>query len=464
VFLTVAAVSSSAQAFKTLYEFTGGTDGSYPVGPLIQGLNGSFYGAAVGTTNGTIFSTTAQGKLTTQAILAGNSGPANLVLDNNGTYYGTELTGGVEFDGETFQLTPSGQFTIMYQFIGGTDGYWPSPLMQAADGNLYGTTYGGGNFGCNPPHGCGTVFRALSNGVITLYSFGTKDLGMYPAAALTQGPDGNLYGTTSAPLPGSSGAGTVFRITLSGKLTTLYQFCLQSGCPDGSTPNSTLVLGADGNFYGTTLYGGDNTCGSGGCGTIFKITPQGKLTTLYQFQGSWPLGVTPSALIQATDRNLYGTTQQGGDSKCGQGNGCGTFFRITPSGTFTLLHTFESSDGENPGAVVQGTNGLFYGATTLGGLNNCSNGCGTLFTLNVGAGQFVRTAPTAGKAATKVIVLGNNLTGTSSVSFNGTTAQFTVVSPTEITTTVPTGATTGKVTVTTPGGTLVSNVNFIVTH
>lgn len=466
VFLTAATIPSAAQTFKTLYEFTGSTDGSYPVGPLIQGLNGKFYGATDGGTEGTIFAATGQGTITTVSLLPTNSGPASLVLSNDGNYYGTEVTGGPDFDGLTFQQTPAGQFTIMYQFAGGTDGYWPSPLLQAADGNLYGTTYGGGNLACNPPRlrGCGTVFQATRNGVVTLYEFSTKDLGVSPATALTQGLDGNLYGTTSAPTPGSSGGGTVFRITLQGKLTTLYKFCQLSGCPDGSAPNSTLVLGADGNFYGTTLYGGNTACGSGGgCGTIFKITPQGKLTKLYQFEGSWPQAVNPSGLIQATDGSLYGATQQGGDFNCGQGYGCGTFFKITPKGTFTLLHTFESSDGANPGAVVQGTTGILYGATTLGGLANCGNGCGTLFALSARRGPFVKTAPVAGAVATPVIILGNNLGGTSSVSFNGSAAQFTVVSPTEITTTVPVGATTGEVTVTTPRGTVASNTKFIVT-
>lgn len=465
VFLSAAAIPSPAQTFKMLYQFTGSTDGAYPVGPLIQGLDGSYYGAAEGTTNGTLFVATAQGGLTTVGILPGNSGPANLVLDNDGNYYGTELTGGPDFDGLTFRLAPGGQFSVLYEFSGGADGYWPSQLMEAADGNRYGTTYGGGDFVCNPPRqrGCGTVFLATLNGVVTLYRFGIHDLGVSPVAGLTQGTDGNLYGITSAPAPGGSGAGTVFRITFSGKLTTVYQFCKRSGCPDGSTPNSTLVLGADGNFYGTTLYGGDNKCGSGGCGTIFKITPQGTLTTLYKFHGNWPLGYNPAGLMQATDGYLYGATQQGGDSKCGQGNGCGVLFRIATNGrSGGLLHTFESTDGADPGSVMQGIDGLLYGAATLGGLSNCGSGCGTLFTLNIGAGQLVRTAPTSGAVGTTVIILGNNLTGSSSVSFNGTAAQFTVVSQTEITTTVPAGATTGKVTVNTPGGALVSNVNFIV--
>jgi len=454
--LLIATAVSSAQSFKTLYNFTGGADGSYPVAPLIQGLNGNFFGATNGATGGTIFDVTAQGTLTTLAILPGNSGPASLVLGSDGNYYGTELTAGGEFSGDVFQLAPGGQFSVLYTFSGGTDGYWPWSLVQGTNGILYGTTFGGGNFACNAPHGCGTVFEVINRTVVTLYSFGTKDPGVSPEAGLVLGPDGNLYGTTSSPQPGLSGGGTVFRITPNGKLTTLYRFCLQSGCPDGNNPSSTLALGADENLYGTTQFGGDNTCRTGGCGTIFKIAPGGKLTTLYTFHGSWPLGVAPSALIQATDGNLYGATLQGGNPNCGQGNGCGTLFKITRGGKVTLLHTFELTDGENPGALVQGTNGILYGATVLGGLNNY----GTLFTLNLGAGLFVETVPAAGKVAANVIVLGNNLTGASSVSFNGTAAQFSVISPTQINATVPAGATTGFVTVTTPTATLTSNVPF----
>jgi uncharacterized repeat protein (TIGR03803 family) len=457
--LLIAVSVCPAQTFETLYNFANGSDGSYPVGPLIQGLNGNFYGATNGTTSGTIFDVNAQGTLTTQAILPGNSGSANLALGSDGNYYGTEPTGGGEFSGTLFQLASGGQFSVLYTFSGGTDGYWPSSLVLGTNGILYGTTFGGGNFGCNAPHGCGTVFEVLNRTVITRYSFGTKDAGISPEGGLALGPDGNLYGTTSAPQPGTSGGGTVFRITPTGKLTTLYRFCLQSGCPDGNSPSS-LTLGADGNFYGTTQFGGDNTCRTGGCGTVFKITPGGTLTTLYAFPGGWPLGVGPSAVIQATDTNLYGATFQGGDSTCGQGNGCGTLFKISRSGTFTLLHTFELSDGENPGALLQGTNGILYGATAVGGLNNY----GTLLTLSLRVRSFVETVPTAGKVAANVIILGNNLTGTSSVSFNGTAAVFQVISSTEISATVPTGATSGKVTVTTPSGSLVSNTRFYVTH
>jgi len=160
-------------------------------------------------------------------------------------------------------------------------------------------------------------------------------------------------------------------------------------------------------------------------------------------------------LIQATDGNFYGTTYLGGASDEG------TVFKITSAGTLTTLHSFCSesgcADGGTPGgALVQGTNGTFYGATAGGGTNDD----GTVFSLAVGLGSFVETLPTSGKVGAAVTILGTNLTGATSVTFNGKAATFTVVSSTEITTTVPTGATTGKVKVVTPSRTLSSNVSF----
>ena len=279
--------------------------------------------------------------------------------------------------------------------------------------------------------------------------------GGYPYGGLIQGTDGNFYGTTRNG--GAQNYGTVFKITQTGTLTTLYSFCFQSGCTDGYFPESRLVQAANGELYGTTVGGGvSSTCT--GCGTVFKITPAGTLTTLYTFEGQADGGGPSSGLIQATDGNFYGTAAGGGEtSSCG---GCGTIFKITPAGTLTPLENFDLTDGSTPYAgLVQATNGNVYGTTAFGG----AFGAGTVFSLSIGLGPFVETLTASGKVGAAVTILGNDLPGATSVTFNGTAAKFKVVSSTEIKTTVPSPATTGKVKVVTPSHTLTSNLNFRVT-
>jgi uncharacterized repeat protein (TIGR03803 family) len=277
---------------------------------------------------------------------------------------------------------------------------------------------------------------------------------------------------------GGTVGGTVFRITPSGKLTTLYTFCSQSACTDGSVPLAGLVPASNGDLYGTTEFGGANDAcyniygAELGCGTVFKITPSGKLTTLYSFcaQSECTDGSMPMAgLVQATNGDLYGTTWHGGlatnISNCfGYQPGCGTVFKIIPGGTLTTLYSFCPPGGiDCPGGqftaagLVLDTNGDFYGTTWGGGTVDSA---GTVFSLSVGLGPFVKTLPISSKVGAAVKILGTNLTGAISVTFNGTAAVFTVVSKSEIATTVPAGATTGTVQVATPGGTLSSNVPF----
>ena len=297
-----------------------------------------------------------------------------------------------------------------------------------------------------------------------LHRFDGTD-GSSPYAGLVQATGGNLYGTTE-----TGGAnnyyGTVFKITPSGTLTTLYSFCSQSGCADGANPYAGVVQDTNGNFYGTTGGGGVT---SGG-GTVFKITPSGTLTTLYSFcsESDCTDGADPAGLVQATDGNFYGTTSGGGvnGTDCGSG-GCGTVFKITPSGTLTTLYSFcpqgrVCEDGRAPVGLVQDTNGMFYGTTAIGAhISDCrSVGCGTIFSLSVGLGPFVKTQPASARVGGFVEILGTNLTGATSVSFNGTPAVFRVVLNSLIKTTVPAGATTGTVQAVTPGGTLSSNVPF----
>lgn len=345
-------------------------------------------------------------------------------------------------------MTPAGKVTTL-----ATNFYSYGALIQANDGNLYGASSNGGTYGD------GSVFKISPSGVVSvIYSFDSSDGGPYgPYGGPVQATDGNFYGVTYWGGGSSScaeGCGAVFKVTPAGKMTVLHSFCDLSNCPDGQRPIGALVQASDGNLYGTTSEGGTE-----GEGTLFRITTSGKLTTLYSFcsqpnctDGSYPYG----GLVQATDGNLYGTTANGGIY-----NGYGTIFQVTLAGALTTLQSFNSADGESPeSGLLQSTNGAFYGTTFGGG----SYGEGSVYSFDMGFGPFIATKPTSGKVGVAVIILGNNLTGASSVSFNGTAAKFTVVSSTEIKTTVPSGATTGTVEVTTSKTTLKSNTKFRVTQ
>jgi uncharacterized repeat protein (TIGR03803 family) len=479
------AIASPAQTFTTLVSFDG-TDGANPNAGLVQGRDGSYYGITTnGGTNrsvcvndcGTVFKITPTGTLTSLYSFCaqtrcpdGDTPYAGLVQGTDGNFYGTTWYGGANSSacyglgcGTVFKITSGGTLTTLYSFCAQkncTDGAYPQDrLVLGTDGNLYGTT----DFGGSGYHG--TVFKITPAGKLTtLRSIWPNGI---HAGRLVQGRDGNFYGTT---LGGGRVGGTVFKITPSGKLTTLYSFCSQSRCTDGYYPNG-LLQGSDGDFYGSTFGGGayhNSPCNDfRGCGTIFQISPAGTLTTLYSFcaQTGCPDGYNPVAVVQATDGNFYGPTSNGG------ANNYGTIFQITPTGTLTTLYSFcpngyPCADGTNPDAgLVQGTNGNFYGTTPTGGASTaCDSGCGTVYGLSVGLGPFVSFVRSSGKVGWKVEILGQGFKGTTGVSFDGTAANFVVHSATYLTATVPQGATTGFVTVTTPGGTLQSNIPFRVTQ
>ncbi|HVM62240.1 MAG TPA: choice-of-anchor tandem repeat GloVer-containing protein, partial [Verrucomicrobiae bacterium] len=272
---------------------------------------------------------------------------ASLVQGADTCFYGTAAYGGVNGFGTVFRITPAGALTSLWSFANGTDGANPyAGLVQASDGSFYGTTSGSGS----GPGANGTVFRITSSGsLMTLWLFSGGSDGAAPYGGLIQGIDGNLYGTTSAG--GANANGTVYRITTSGTFTTLWPF---SGASDGATPYGGLVQGVDGNLYGTTTGGG-----ASGNGTVYRISPSGNLTNLWSFTGG-PDGGNPSAgLAWGIDGNLYGTTAGGG------ANGNGTAFRITPTGALTNLCEFQGClDGAGPyAALVQGSDGNFYGTT-----------------------------------------------------------------------------------------------------
>lgn len=254
--------------------------------------------------------------------------------------------------------------TTLYSFLGGSDGGEPlAAVVQGTNGNFYGTTFTGG------VHSTGTVFTITRQGTLTtLYSFTGGLDGAQPQGGLILGVDGNFYGTTAANGLVSTNAGTVFTITPQGTLTTLYRF---SGGSDGARPLGTLVQGTDTNFYGTTLAGGTNHLGA-----VFKMTPGGMVTTLWQFNGITDGSEPVAGLVQGTNGNFYGTTFAGGAS------GLGTVFTITPAGTLTTLFNFSGGDGASPvGGLVLGSNNRFYGTTFAGG-----NGTGTVFKIGAAGG------------------------------------------------------------------------------
>lgn len=478
IIIPFVAIASYAQTFHSLADL-GENDGVNPVGGLVQGTDGAYYGTAIsGGENdwGSIFRITAHGTLKTMYSFCLQPGCADgalpstgLTLFTGGDFFGTTAAGGANEDGTIFRVTPSGAYTPIYSFCAQTncnDGAEPrGALIEGTDGNLYGTTFGGGiaSFG--------TVFRVTRTGAFTsLHSFCLQGLcrdGSAPTSSLVEGLDQNFYGTASA---GGTcgigfGCGTVFKITANGEFSTVYNFCSQTNCIDGNEPVAGLLLASDGNFYGTTYSGGANNSG-----TIFRLTHRGQLTTLYSFcsQPNCSDGAEPdAALIQGTDGSLYGTTQFGGDLTCNpgyDGMGCGTLFRIDSRGKFTTLHVFEFTDGAYPQSpLMQATTGKFYGTTYGGGSSACgAAGCGSIFSLDVGLGPFVGFARPAGKIGQSGPILGQGFTGTTSVSLNGTPGEFTVISDTEILATVPEGATSGSVTVDTPGGRLSSNEPFYV--
>ncbi|MGC2475371.1 MAG: choice-of-anchor tandem repeat GloVer-containing protein [Candidatus Sulfotelmatobacter sp.] len=460
VFYVTTTITCSAQTLNDLVSFDL-SDGADPVGALIQGIDGNFYGTpyfggsqngiCAGLGCGTVVKITADGKVTNLHSFDTTDGgfPAGaLVQTTDGNFYGTTSFYGAYGFGTVFKITPAGDLTTLYNFCSEpncADGFEPEAgLIQAADGNLYGTTSGGG------ANNLGSIFRiSITGKLTTIYSFAGP--GVWPAGALVQAADGDFYGTTSDN-------GTVFKITPAGDLTTLYNFCSKPNCADGRNPQAGLIQATDGNFYGTTQGGGYSNYG-----TVFKITPRGKLTTLYSFcsQSECPDGAQPLAsLVQATDGNFYGTTSAGGANP-----DYGTVFKITIGGTLTTLYNFcsqiECADGANPfGSLIQATNGTLYGTTRWGGVD----GYGTVFDLAAGLGPFVEAIPASSKEGAKISILGQGFTSSSVVKFGGVRATSVELNgSTDLIATVPARALTGKITVTTSGTTLTSNVLFRVT-
>jgi uncharacterized repeat protein (TIGR03803 family) len=356
-------------------------DGAGPTG-LIQGSDGNYYG----TTSyggrfgaGAVFKVTPAGVETLLYSFAGGpadgAGPQGVIQGSDGNFYGATSNGGTGFCsfgcGTAFKITPDGAETVLYFFSGGADGGSPNGLVQGRDGNFYGTTaYGGLSNNFCGQQGCGVVFRLTAAGAETpLYSFtgGTSDGAV--AASVIQGTDGNFYGTTV--YGGQANDGTVFKVTPSGMESVLHSF---GGGSDGALPQVPLTQGSDGNLYGTTPFGGANSNG-----IVFGITPAGVETVLYAFAGTSSDGASPlTALVQGSDGSFYGTTSSGGDTSCF--GGCGTVFKITPAGVESSLYLFTANANTGavppqPSALIQGSDGNFYVTTS----NSGQFGSGALF-------------------------------------------------------------------------------------
>lgn len=466
LFCAAIAIGATGQTFKVLASFNG-TNGEFPTTRLVQGLNGNLYGTTLGTGSngsyGTVFEVTTGGKLTllhtfcSQAnCVDGKSPQGGLMMASNLNFYGTTSAGGEHGYGLVFKMTSTGQMKTLHNFCSQSqcaDGEAPTAaLVEGTNGDLYGTTSGGGANG-----NYGTVFEITPAGKFTtLYSFCSVSQcndGINPQGGLIQGADGNFYGTTYGN--SSNQRGSIFKITSAGELTTLYSFCSQTECDDGTSPVADLVQATNGLFYGTAsaggLYGDD--------GAVFEITRAGVFADLVQFSGACCGKFPYGGLVQGTDGNLYGTTYYGTN---GGFYGYGTAYEVTPGGAYSLLYRFCSEencdDGDLPyGGLMQATNGVFYGTAESGGV---TYGAGTIFSLSVNLGPFVTTLPTSGAVGSTVTILGTNLKGTTAISFSGISTAFTVVSASEIKTIVPIGATTGNVQVTTPAGKLTSNLVF----
>jgi uncharacterized repeat protein (TIGR03803 family) len=452
-------VCGHAQTFTTLARFTV-MNGDYAAGSLVQATDGNYYGIVEygGRNNeGAVYRVTPSGTLTDiysfcpeHTCINGSNPNSGLILATNGDLYGTTAYGGSSNNGTIFRITIEGKLKTLYSFCpdGGScsGAYYPTGLIQASDDNFYGTTsaleYGGG----------GTIFELSAAGDFkTLYSFCSEPNctdGANPFSGPMQASNGNFYGTTFDGGPYDQGE--VYELSPSGRFDILYGFCADANgnnCPYGEEPIGGLSEGSNGSLYGTTAAGG--ACYL--CGTVFEITSAGQLTTLHRLDA----GSDPTAApIQASDGNFYGTTLDGA-------SGTGKIYEVTLAGEFRPLYVFcieKPCSGEWPvGPLMQATNGTLYG-TTQPLPHGESNG--TVFSFSMGLGPLVKTVPTAAKPGARVIILGNNLTGSTTVTFNGTPAAFTVVSDTEITATVPAGATTGPVAVTTLTGTLNSNPEF----
>jgi uncharacterized repeat protein (TIGR03803 family) len=449
------AVCAQAQTVTVLANFDGQI-AFVPVTP-VEATDGNFYGVVTGgiLDDGLIYRMTPAGSLSSvhrfcseKPLCAdGKDVFVNPILGSDGNLYGVTAYGGSADTGVIYRVSPDGDFAVIYNICptntcpDGTNGSW---LTEGSDGNFYGATADGGS------HNDGDVFRVSPSGEFrVLHNFCSQtdcaDGGIASSPPI-EGIDGNFYGVARGG--GSLQGGVMYKVTPSGTYSVVHNFCnyTDDNC-SGAQPLS-ITQNASGNFFGVSTFAGAH-----GVGSLFEFTSTQQYKVLHSFD---LISGTPlPGLTLASDGNIYGRAVGS------RANG-GTIFSVSPSGVYTRVYSLSNDCvvGCVPyyGPLFQGTDGRFYAATTEGGSDND----GTIIGLDNGLGPIVKTAPTVGKPGRSVLILGNGLTGTSSVTFNGVPATFTVESDTYIKATVPAGATTGTVSVVTPTGTL-SSPQFLVT-
>jgi uncharacterized repeat protein (TIGR03803 family) len=372
--------AASATAFTVLHSFTG-PDGATPAAPLVQGADGFVYGVAAHGGDftvlapdggGTAFRMAANGSVTTLHTFAGPEGavPTGLIQGRDGLFYGTATYGGEEGispllpgPGTIFRMNAAGTVTVLHVFEGGSAGFRPGPIVQGADGALYGHASGG--------VGSGSLFWGFvyrfdpMTGVLRhLHDFVSSD-GRFPTGRLFQASDGFFYGTTNEG--GLWNSGVVYKVDADGNFSLLHSLSpLYPG--EGSQPKGGVIQASDGYFYGTT---------ESGYGSIFRMDAAGNFTVMHRFDAYASDGWKPvSGLIEGRDGFLYGTAPSGGRGFPGFPSPYGVVYRMDKSGGFTVLRTFTGPDGRRPLAgLMQGLDGLLYGSTSLGG----ASGLGVLF-------------------------------------------------------------------------------------
>jgi len=508
----------SAQTFTDLFDFPGKPGGCCPQHPSVmaQGRDGNLYGITTsgGQNNlGSIFKITPTGTMTqlySFDTAHGSTPVGGLVLGLDGNLWGTTEFGGANGFGNIFKITPAGVLTVVYDFTGNstTDGGFPiSTLIVGPDGQLYGTThpgivfkismtgvfkriatipsesYGplllaknGSYYGVTEFAGTntlGTVYKVTGTKYTTLYNFDGPH-GEFPIGGLVEGSDGNLYGTTTAG--GSANDGVIFRITPTGALTVVFNFDHVNQLLLGYQAYAGLIAGSDGNLYGATIWGGTN-----GAGVIFQITTSGTYSVLYNFDGPHGNGdyATP---MQHTSGGIFGLAKRGGALGDGVVYGLGTgippFALLTsPAGTVgSSLGILGNGFSTATSVSFNGTPASFhvisntYMTATVPsgetGFVEVTTGSGTLTSnkLFKVTPKITGFSPTSGKVGDSIVITGTGLIQTSTVSVGGVKAtSFTVNSDLQVTFKVPTGAKSGKISATTPGGSASSSTSFTVT-